>query len=132
MRFADGMAGVTPILSAVPPETTRQGPDGPHSGNPTVRARTGMPEVVAWVYQRPGGGRGFGFTGMHTHWNWAQDDFRTTVLNALVWIAGAEVPADGVPSRRPTLEELESYLGQPRPADFDAAAVQREIDQLNQ
>jgi hypothetical protein len=91
-----------------------------------------MPEVVAWVYQRPGGGRGFGFTGMHTHWNWAQDDFRTTVLNALVWIAGAEVPADGVPSRRPTLEELESYLGQPRPADFDAAAVQREIDQLNQ
>jgi hypothetical protein len=69
---------------------------------------------------------------MHTHWNWAQDDFRTTVLNALVWIAGADVPAHGVPSRRPTLEELESYLSQPRPADFDAAAVQREIDQLNQ
>lgn len=131
MRFTEDMRGVTPILAAVPPEATRQGPDGRHSGNPAVRARTGMPEVVAWVYERPDGGRGFGFTGMHTHWNWAQDSFRTTVLNALVWIAGADVPPGGVPSQRPTLEELEAYLGQPRPADFDAAAVQREIDRLN-
>lgn len=131
MRFAEGMRGVTPILSAVPPEGTRQGPDGPHSGNPAVRARTGMPEVVAWVYERPGGGRGFGFTGMHTHWTWAQDSYRTCVLNALVWIAGAEVPAGGVPSKRPTLEDLESYLRQPRPADFNAEAVRSEIEQLN-
>jgi hypothetical protein len=131
MRFAADMQGVTPILSAVPPERTRQGPDGPHSGNPTVRARTGMPEVLAWVYERPNGGRGFGFTGMYTHWTWAQDEFRTTVLNALVWIAGAEVPDGGVPSTRPSLEELESYLGQPRPANFNAEAVQKEINQLN-
>ena len=112
------MKGVTPILSAVPPEKTRQGKDGPHSGNPHVRARTGMAEVVGWVYERPGGGRGFGFTGMHTHWNWAQDSFRKSVLNALVWIAGAEVPAGGVPSKTPTLEELEADLGQPRPAEL--------------
>jgi len=39
MRFAKDMKGVTPILSAVPPESTRQGRDGPHSGNPDVRAR---------------------------------------------------------------------------------------------
>ena len=58
-----------------------------------------MAEVVGWVYERPGGGRGFGFTGMHTHWNWAQDSFRKSVLNAIVWIAGAEVPP-------PELEEL--------------------------
>ena len=131
MRFADDMQGVTPILSAVPPEKTRQGKDGPHSGNPHVRARSGMPEVVAWVYQRPDGGRGFGFTGMHTHWNWAQDGFRTTVLNALVWIAGAEVPPGGVPSQRPTMEELEAVLGQPQPANFNAAAVRKQIEKMN-
>jgi type 1 glutamine amidotransferase len=131
MRFAEGLRGVTPILSSTPPESTRHRPDGPHSGNPTVRARSGMSEVVAWVYERPGGGRGFGFTGMHTHWNWAQDDFRTTVLNALVWIAGAEVPATGVPSQRPTLEQLESYLDRPRPANFDAQAIRHYVDQLN-
>ncbi len=131
MRFAENMKGVTPILAAVPPESTRQRPDGAHSGNPHVRARTGMAEVVGWVYERPGGGRGFGFTGMHTHWNWAQDSFRTSVLNSIVWIAGAEVPADGVPSKTPTLEDLEADLGQPRPARFNAEAIRKQIEQMN-
>jgi hypothetical protein len=131
MRFASGMKGVTPILSAVPPEQTRQRTDGPHSGNPHVRARTGMAESVAWVYERPSGGRGFGFTGMHTHWNWAQDSFRTCVLNAIVWVAGGEVPADGVASTRPTLEELEADLGKPRPEDFNAVVVRKLIQSMN-
>ena len=131
MRFVENDKGLVPILSAVPPDSTRKGPDGAHSGNATVRSRTGMAEDVAWAYQRPGGGRGFGFTGMHFHWNWACDGFRTTLLNAVVWIAGAEVPAGGVPSKRPTLEELEGYLGVPRPADFRPEGVQKLIDQMN-
>ena len=131
MRFAEKMKGVTPILAAVPPESTRQRKDGPHSGNPHVRARSGMKEVVGWVYQRSDGGRGFGFTGMHTHWNWAQDSFRKSVLNAIVWIAGAEVPPDGVPSQTPTLEQLEADLGKPRPGNFNATAVKKQIDKMN-
>ena len=105
MRFRENMQGVTPILSAVPPDSTR-GPDGSHSGNPTVRARKGMAEVVGWAYQRPDGGRGFGFTGGHDHWNWANPSFRTVVLNAIVWIAGLEVPPGGVPSKTPSIDEL--------------------------
>jgi len=131
MRFAEDMKGVTPILSAVPPEATRQRPDGAHSGNPAVRARSGMAEVVGWVYERPGGGRGFGFTGMHTHWNWAQDSFRKSVLNAIVWIAGADVPEDGIPSKTPTLEELEADLGMPRPKRFNAEAISKQIESMN-
>jgi len=131
MRFAKDMKGVTPILSAVPPESTRQRGDGPHSGNPHVRARKGMAEVVGWVYERPGGGRGFGFTGMHTHWTWAQDSYRKSVLNALVWIAGAEVPAAGVPSKTPTLEQLEADLGVPRPKNFNADAMREKIESMN-
>lgn len=131
MRFAPAKERLTAILSAVPPERTRQGPDGPHSGNPTVRARKGAAEVLAWVYERPGGGRGFGFTGMHTHWTWAQDSYRKSVLNALVWLAGAEVPADGVPSPTPTLENLEADLGMPRPPNFDTDAVKRKIEAMN-
>lgn len=131
MRFAEGMKGVTPILSAVPPEKTRQGKDGPHSGNPTVRSRTGMAETVGWVYERPTGGRGFGFTGMHTHWTWAQDSFRKTVLNAIVWVAGADVPAGGVPSKTPTLEDLEADLGMPRPKNFNADGIRKQIEQMN-
>jgi len=68
---------------------------------------------------------------MHTHWTWAQDSYRKSVLNALVWIAGAEVPEGGVPSKTPTLEELESYLGQPRPGNFNAEAMQATIEAMN-
>lgn len=100
--------GVTPLLIAIPPESTRQGPDGVHSGNPHVRARKGLAEHVAWVRQRPDGGRGFGFTGGDLHWNWANDDYRKFVLNGIIWSAGREVPHEGVPSRTPTFEELDA------------------------
>ena len=119
MRFPENMKGVTPILSAVPPESTRQRPDGAHSGNPTVRARKGMHEHVAWACERPDGGRGFGFTGGHWHWSWASDDFRNVVLNALVWICGEEVPEGGVPSRRPSIEELMANQDYDLPGNWD-------------
>ncbi len=102
MRFAPGMEGVTPILSVVPPKET-VGANGPHSGNPFVRAEVarGEAQTLMWTYDRPasqGGGRGFGFTGGHYHKNWGDENFRKLVLNALVWIAKSDVPADGIPS----------------------------------
>jgi type 1 glutamine amidotransferase len=101
MRFPDGMKRVTPILSALPPKETLNRPDGPHSGNPGVRAAVaaGEPQHVMWCTEREDGGRGFGFTGAHFHRNWANDEFRKLVLNALVWIAKADVPAGGIPSK---------------------------------
>lgn len=98
MRFRDGMKGVTPILTALPPAGTLSRPDGPHSGNPAVREaiRKGEPQHVAWAYERPGGGRGFGFTGAHFHRNWGNENFRRLVLNAVLWVAQADVPAGGV------------------------------------
>jgi len=129
MRFAEDMKNVTPILTAVPPDSTRKGKDDPHGGNPTVRARMGMPEHVAWAYERPDGGRGFGFTGGHWHWSWAHNDFRKLVLNGLVWIAGAEVPPNGVPSRTPSLEELEANQDYPRPDNWNREKIQQMIEQ---
>ncbi len=100
MRFVPDRNGVTPILSAVAPEETMKRQDGPHSGNQWVResVKRGDSQILMWAFDRPGGGRGFGFTGAHFHKNWADDNFRKIVLNALVWIAGAEVPADGIAS----------------------------------
>ena len=98
MRFREPMAGVTPILKATPPDSTRQLPDGPHSNNPTVRNGKGSNEVLAWAYERPDGGRGFGCTGAHFHKNWANDDFRKLMLNSLLWTSGLDVPQDGVAS----------------------------------
>lgn len=111
MRFVPDMKGVTPILSAVPPEKTRgrPGANEPHGGNPHVQARAGQAEHVMWCYQRPNGGRGFGFTGAHFHKNWANDNFRKVTLNALLWISGVEVPPDGVASAV-TPEQIQQNL----------------------
>ena len=100
MRFRDGMKGVTPILSAVPPGSTTNRTDGPHSGNSAMRGMVarGEPQHVAWASERPDGGRGFGFTGAHHHKNWGDDNFRKIVLNAILWIAKVEVPKNGVES----------------------------------
>jgi type 1 glutamine amidotransferase len=116
LRFVDGMKGITPILAAIPDASTVSRPDGHHSGNPAVRAAVarGDAQVVSWAYERPDGGRGFGFTGAHFHANWGNDDFRRLVLNAILWLAKVEVPSGGVASRV-TAEDLAANLD-PKPA----------------
>ena len=59
------------------------------------------------------GGRGIGFVGGHYHRNWAIDEFRKLVLNAIVWVARAEVPANGVQSSPITKEQLNENLDRP-------------------
>jgi hypothetical protein len=113
MRFREGMSGVTPILSTVPPKETLNRPDGTHSGNPGVREAVakGEPQTVMWAAERKDGGRGFGFTGGHYHRNWGNDDFRKIVLNAIVWSANGNIPAKGIESSV-TPEELKQNLDQ--------------------
>ena len=62
--------------------------------------------TILW---RLDGGRGMGFTGGHFHDNWANDNFRKVVLNTLVWLAKADVPANGIESKV-TKEDLEANL----------------------
>ncbi|NLY00010.1 MAG: DUF1080 domain-containing protein [Rhodopirellula sp.] len=131
MRFRENMEGVTPILTTVPPDSTRERPDGHHSGNPAVRARKGMPEILAWARQRPDGGRGFGFTGGHWHWNWGNDQFRKVVLNGIVWISGLDVPEQGVCSKTPAVDELVMGLDDPPPTKFNRDEVAKKIEQWN-
>jgi type 1 glutamine amidotransferase len=87
MRFLEDRKGVTPILQAVPPDKTRT--------TKYTATRKGEIETLAWAYERPAGGRGFGFTGGHFHRNWADENFRRIVVNALLWTAKADVPAGG-------------------------------------
>jgi len=130
MRFLP-QADVTPILTDLPPKSSLSRPDGTHSGNPAVRAAIakGEPQTMAWARERPDGGRGFGITGGHVHWNWGNDNFRKLVLNAIVWAAHVEIPSDGVPSRPLTVKELEANQDKPQPADFNPARIQALLDQ---
>jgi len=100
IRFRPEMKGVIPILSAKPDDKTRQGvsasPRGPYKHIVDAKGRD---EVLAWAVERPEGGRGFGFTGAHTHHNWGDPNFRKLVLNAILWTAKLDVPSGGAESK---------------------------------
>jgi len=115
MRFVEGMKGVTPILEALPPLNTIQGEGKKSSergGNAAVyeEVSAGKKQVMAWAYERPDGGRGFGFTGLHKHANLADDGFRTLLLNAVAWVSKLEVPEKGVPSKTLSRDDLEMLI----------------------
>jgi type 1 glutamine amidotransferase len=77
IRFNEAGKRVTPILTTMLPK------DAPNL------------ETVAWAVDRADGGRGFGFTGLHNHSNWAIPEFRRLLVNAALWIAKLDVPAQG-------------------------------------
>ncbi len=129
MRFQPDMKGVTPLLSAVPPEATMNRPDGPHSGNPAVRKEVAerVPQHMAWAYDRPDGGRSFGFTGGHYHWNWGREDILKLVCNAICWTAKAEVPVAGLPVMKPAFDALKEGQDEQIPDKFDAEKTKSEF-----
>jgi len=79
--------GVTPILQAVPPDSSRRTED--------AKKYPGRLETMAWAFERPSGSRGFGFTGGHKHANWGDENFRRVVVNAILWSAKVDVPESG-------------------------------------
>ncbi|MGB7343816.1 MAG: ThuA domain-containing protein [Pirellulaceae bacterium] len=99
-----------PILVATPSDDVRDGPyvhpKGPYEH---IQASKGRAEAMMWAVERPDGGRGFGFTGGHYHDNWGNDDFRKVVLNAMLWVAKADVPDGGVESTV-SKEQLDANL----------------------
>lgn len=131
MRFVDGMEGVTPIFSALPPPESLSRNDGPHSNNPHVRAAVlerEEPQHLLWVFERTElPGRGFGFTGGHFHWTWAHPDFLTAILNCIVWITGEEVPEGGVQTPPITFEELLENQDYEMPERFNAQRIRDDI-----
>ena len=129
MRFRPDMKGVTPILSAVPPASTMTRPDGPHSGNQAVRGEVakGLPQHMAWAYQRDNGGRSFGFTGGHFHWNWGRPEIITLVTNAICWTAHMDIAKEGLGVTQPTVETLKQGQDEPIPDKFDANKIKEEF-----
>jgi len=133
MRFRAKLEGVTPILTDLPPDSTLKRPNGAHSGNKFVRKAIAgkQSQHMAWARVRPDGGRGFGFTGGHNHWNWGHDQFRKLVLNAIVWTAKVEVPAGGVKSKSLTVADLEANQDYKKPGNYNPARIKRMLEQWN-
>jgi type 1 glutamine amidotransferase len=133
MRFREKLDGVTPLLTDLPGSDTLSRPDGTHSGNPDVRKAiaNGEPQHMAWARERPDGGRGFGCSGGHDHWNWGHNEFRQFFLNAIVWTAGLDVPRGGVDPGVVTVDDLLQNHDEPIPENFNKARIQAMLDEWN-
>ncbi len=53
--------------------------------------------TVCWSWQRPNGGRSFGFTGLHFHDNWKHESYRRLLIQATLWTLNQPIPAAGSP-----------------------------------
>jgi len=118
MRFVDGMTGVTPILSDVPPLSTVSEKPSDRGGNADVykEVSEGKSQIMAWAYERPDEGRGFGFTGMHLHENLGNDSFRQVLLNGVAWVTKLDIPTDGVPNEPVDSKQLEKFIDEAQAA----------------
>jgi len=56
----------------------------------------GTVETVAWAYQRPDGGRSFGFSGMHFHKHWRLPTCRRLIAQAVLWTLRMPIPKQGL------------------------------------
>jgi type 1 glutamine amidotransferase len=93
--------GATPVLAAAMPDKSRSTDD--------AKSHMGRSETVAWAFERPGGGRSFGFTGCDLHKNWDVDAQRKLILNGILWTAGVAIP-EGGPKTTCTAEDLARNL----------------------
>ena len=87
LHFSD--VGITPLVTGAVPDKARTTAD--------AKSHVGRPEVFGWAYERPDGGRSFGFTGCDLHKNWGIDAQRRLVVNGILWTAKIDIPAAGAP-----------------------------------
>ncbi len=64
----------------------------------------GKPETVAWAWERPAGGRSFGFSGLHYHDNWKRVEYRRVVTQGVLWALKLPVPEGGLALELPTAD----------------------------
>jgi hypothetical protein len=64
---------------------------------PVLRASIdGQSETVAWAWERPDGGRSFGFSGLHFHENWRLPEYRRLVAQGVLWTLRLPIPKGGL------------------------------------
>jgi type 1 glutamine amidotransferase len=56
----------------------------------------GKKETVAWSWERPNGGRSFGFSGLHFHDNWRLPAYRRLAAQSVLWTLKLPIPREGL------------------------------------
>jgi len=112
LQFAPG---AVPLLAGQVPDKSRTTED--------AKTHIGRPEVMAWAYERAGGGRSFAFTGGHLHKNWELESQRKLVTNGILWTAKFEIPEAGAPVAFNPASLTANLDNKPKPAPKTPAAT---------
>jgi type 1 glutamine amidotransferase len=78
--------------------------------------------ILAWAFERPNGGRSFGFTGGHYLASLKQPQIKKMILNAICWTSGRTVPPEGV-----AVESPAASVQAPRPADLQSTSERSKV-----
>jgi len=83
----------------------------------------GNDETCAWAWERPDGGRSFGWVCIHFHANWQAPEYRRVALQGVLWSLKIPIPAGGanVDLDSKTLE-LDGVLPPPASPESEKAA----------
>jgi type 1 glutamine amidotransferase len=54
------------------------------------------PQTVSWAWDRPDGGRSFGFSGLHFHDNWQHVQYRRLLAQGALWTLRLPIPEQGL------------------------------------
>jgi hypothetical protein len=72
-------------------------PKSPKRWTPLVRVPIeGSVETVGWAWERPDGGRSFGFSGLHFHVNWRHEQYQRLISQAALWTLKLPIPKTGI------------------------------------
>ena len=72
-------------------------PKLPKHWTPLVRVPIeGSEETVGWAWERPDGGRSFGYSGLHFHVNWRHKQYQQLIAQAALWTLKLPVPKGGL------------------------------------
>lgn len=81
--------------------------------------------------ERADGGRGFGIVMPHFYQNWTNIELRRLILNGIVWTAKMGVPAGGVETLEPNLQDFKPELMQPTSSPAAASLPQKVAGNLS-
>lgn len=56
----------------------------------------GGSETVAWAWERPDGGRSFGFSGLHFDDNWKHAEYQRVIAQGVLWSLKLPIPEGGI------------------------------------
>ena len=113
MNMKENCADCYPLATAIPTAENMIRYGSNKFWSQSAADQLGKEQALIWCHDAKNAGRGAGFVGGHYHNNWAVDNYRKLVLNTIAWVAGVDIPSEGIKSAKVTKAMLNQSLNRP-------------------